>query len=54
MRLNDDFAKPAVMHAGRMPWVQSPTPGVERRMLFRIGEEKARATSIVRYAIPGR
>ena len=31
-------------------WVPSPTPGVDRRMLFRIGDEKARATSIVRYA----
>ncbi|HEX8756569.1 MAG TPA: cupin domain-containing protein [Steroidobacteraceae bacterium] len=30
----------------------SPAKGVERRMLFRIGDEKARATSIVRYA-PG-
>jgi anti-sigma factor ChrR (cupin superfamily) len=52
MRLNDDFSKSALMHATTMPWVPSPTPGVERRMLFRIGEEKARATSIVRYA-PG-
>lgn len=50
MRLNDDFTKRAAVHAATMPWVQSPTPGVERRMLFRIGEEKARATSIVRYA----
>lgn len=49
MRLNDDFTKLALMHAATMPWVPSPTPGVERRMLFRIGEEKARATSIVRY-----
>ena len=49
MRLNDDFSKSARMHAATMPWVPSPTPGVERRMLFRIGEEKARATSIVRY-----
>src|SRR5665213_2522753 len=39
-----------VAHAAAMPWVPSPTPGVERRMLFRIGGEKARATSIVRYA----
>ena len=32
-----------------MDWVPSPAKGVERRMLFRIGEEKARATSILRY-----
>lgn len=50
MKLNADFGIPAVMHAGKLPWVASPTPGVERRMLFRIGDEKARATSIVRYA----
>ncbi len=50
MRLNDGFARPASAHAAAMAWVPSPTPGVERRMLFRIGEEKARATSIVRYA----
>jgi hypothetical protein len=52
MLLNDDFSARAAVHAAAMPWVQSPTQGVERRMLFRIGEEKARATSIVRYA-PG-
>lgn len=50
MKLNADFSARAVMHAATLPWVSSPTPGVERRMLFRIGEEKARATSIVRYA----
>ena len=31
-------------------WVQSPQSGVERVMLDRVGEEKARATSLVRYA----
>ena len=50
MKLNADFDVPAWVHAGKQPWVSSPTPGVERRMLFRIGGEKARATSIVRYA----
>ncbi len=50
MLLNDDFAARAVVHAAAMPWVPSPTKGVERRMLFRIGDEKARATSVVRYA----
>ena len=52
MRLNDDLSTPIVMHAGQIDWVASPAKGVDRRMLFRIGEEKARATSIVRYA-PG-
>lgn len=50
MLLNDDVTRRAAVHAAALPWTPSPTPGVERRMLFRIGEEKARATSIVRYA----
>ncbi len=50
MLLNDDLAKPAVVHDGKVDWVASPTPGVDRRMLFRIGGERARATSIVGYA----
>ena len=52
MRLNADFALPVVIRPGDTPWVASPLAGVERRMLDRIGEELARATSIVRYA-PG-
>ncbi len=50
MQLNDDFSRRAVVHAARMGWTPSPASGVERRMLYRVGEEKARATSIVRYA----
>ena len=50
MLLNDDLTRRAALHGAGMAWVQSPTPGVDRRMLFRIGDEKARATSIVRYA----
>lgn len=52
MNLNSDFAARATVHAGRLDWTPSPIPGVDRRMLDRIGEEVARATSIVRYA-PG-
>jgi len=52
MRLNDDLSLRTVVHAAGLAWTPSPAKGVERRMLFRIGEEKARATSIVRYA-PG-
>lgn len=52
MQLNADFSQRAVVHAARIPWVASPMPGVDRRMLDRIGDEVARATSIVRYA-PG-
>jgi hypothetical protein len=50
MKLNADFSRRAVVHAARLAWTPSPIPGVERRMLDRIGEEVARATSIVRYA----
>lgn len=49
MLLNEDLGVRAAVHAARMDWVASPSKGVDRRMLFRIGEEKARATSIVRY-----
>lgn len=52
MRINADFTRRAAMHAAQMDWAPSPMPGVERRMLDRVGEEVARATSIVRYA-PG-
>ena len=52
MELNADFSRRVAVHAARLPWVASPMAGVERRMLDRIGDEVARATSIVRYA-PG-
>jgi quercetin dioxygenase-like cupin family protein len=52
MKLNADFTKRAVVHAATLNWQASPMAGVERRMLDRIGDEVARATSIVRYA-PG-
>ena len=52
MELHADFSKPALVHGARIEWVPSPMPGVERRMLDRVGEEVARATTIVRYA-PG-
>lgn len=50
MRINDDLTRPALVHAGRLDWVPSPAKGVDRRMLYRVGDEVARATSIVRYA----
>jgi anti-sigma factor ChrR (cupin superfamily) len=52
MRINDDFSRPVIVNAAALDWIASPAAGVERRMLFRIGGEQARATSIVRYA-PG-
>ena len=50
MNLNDDFTRRAAVHAATLPWQPSPTAGVDRRMLDRIGGEVARATTIVRYA----
>jgi anti-sigma factor ChrR (cupin superfamily) len=52
MEINADFSRRVAVHAARLPWVPSPMAGVKRRMLDRIGDEVARATSIVRYA-PG-
>lgn len=49
MDLNADFTKRIVMHGESLPWQDSPMKGVSRRMLDRIGDEVARATSIVRY-----
>jgi quercetin dioxygenase-like cupin family protein len=50
MRLNDDLSLRTAIHAARMVWVPSPAKGVERRMLYRVGDEIARATSLVRFA----
>jgi len=50
MKINADFDQRVVIRPGDVDWVPSPMAGVERRMLDRIGEEVARATSIVRYA----
>ncbi len=50
MQINADFSRRAVVHAADLEWVASPMAGVERKMLDRIGDEVARATSIVRYA----
>ncbi len=50
MRLNADFSKRAVIRPDDYQWVDSPMKGVERMMLDRIGDEVARATSLVRYA----
>ncbi len=52
MELNADFTQRVVVHGAAIPWQSSPIAGVERRMLDRVGDEVARATTIVRYA-PG-
>lgn len=50
MLLNADFDQRAVVQPDDYQWQPSPMQGVERMMLDRIGDEVARATSIVRYA----
>ncbi|WP_404472668.1 cupin domain-containing protein [Vreelandella venusta] len=50
MRLNADFSHFASITPEQYRWVASPSAGVERMMLDRIGDEVARATSLVRYA----
>jgi len=50
VRLNADFSARVVVRPGDYKWVDSPMPGVERMMLDRVGDEVARATSLVRYA----
>ena len=52
MNINDDFRQRVLQHGDAIPWVPSPTAGVERRMLDRIGDEVPRAPSLVRDA-PG-
>lgn len=52
MKLHADLSERAIVFSEDLPWIDSPLPGVQRRMLERDGEEVARATSIVRYA-PG-
>ena len=50
MRIHADFTRRATVTPDQYAWVPSPMAGVERVMLDRVGEEKARATSLVRYA----
>ena len=50
MKLHADLNQRVVVDSEALPWVESPESGVQRRMLERIGEEVARATSIVRFA----
>ncbi|MBW3616128.1 MAG: cupin domain-containing protein [Proteobacteria bacterium] len=51
-QVNADFSRRVVIDTAAEPWIPSPQPGVERRLLDRLGGEVARATSLVRYA-PG-
>ena len=50
IELNADFKQRVVIKPNEYVWESSPMPGVERMKLDRIGDEIARATSLVRYA----
>jgi anti-sigma factor ChrR (cupin superfamily) len=47
--LHSNFNDRVVLNHHDLPWVDSPEPGVKRRLLERQGGEVARATSIVHY-----
>jgi len=49
MEIHSDFTQRVVVHAGSQDWIDSPMAGVQRKPLDRIGDEVARATTIVRY-----
>lgn len=49
MNINADYSQKVVINHHDLPWIASPEMGVERRMLERLGDEVAKATSIVRY-----
>jgi anti-sigma factor ChrR (cupin superfamily) len=49
LRLRADFHERAVVRTRDASWISSPSSGVDRIMLDRIGGEVARATSIVRF-----
>lgn len=50
MQLRSDWSERVVVDSSAMGWVDSPSVGVQRKMLERDGDEVARATSFVRYA----
>ena len=54
LQLNTDVSLRCVVDSSALPWVESPSPLVHRRLLERAGGEAARATSVVRYAAGAR
>jgi anti-sigma factor ChrR (cupin superfamily) len=49
LSIRADWRERCVLRIDEQPWVDSPSPGVQRKLLEREGGEVARATSIVRY-----
>ena len=50
MNVNAVFSEKVVLQTHDLNWVSSPTTGVSRKLLDRVGDEIAKATSIVNYA----
>jgi anti-sigma factor ChrR (cupin superfamily) len=49
MNINSDYSQRVVLNHHDLSWVASPESGVERKMFERVGDEVAKASSIVRY-----
>lgn len=49
VELHADRNQRVVLNHQTLPWSESPAQGVKRRLLERVGDELARATSIVHY-----
>jgi anti-sigma factor ChrR (cupin superfamily) len=49
LELHSNFEERVIVHSTELDWVDSPIEGVQRRMLDRVGDEVARATTIVKY-----
>lgn len=49
LKINENFTERAVVVSNDVEWTPSPMHNVFRKMLDRIGDEVARATTIVRY-----
>jgi len=49
MEIHNNFGERIVLHTEELVWQASPAPGVMRKYLDRVGDEVARASSIVRY-----
>lgn len=50
MNIHSNFNDRIVLQTDQLPWQTSPALDVTRKLLDRVGEEVARASSIVRYA----
>jgi hypothetical protein len=49
MQIHTDLNLRVIANTTDMPWASSPVNGIDRKTLERVGEEIARATSLVRF-----